>query len=206
MTTAAVSTTLMTTGIGTLQASRWVAFHFASILVAAVRRVRPSQMDFGGHDSDFHDNVVVARNGQNCIGTASFVTGHADKYFNNSCIVYGTERVDDLFENCNAPSPGQEMLIGFNNRYFTAVRPIGRAFIVFNRLHFSMCCHVRPLTHRLLATAAVCALSPTFPLGWSPTLRRLCCLTGTRSLPGLARNSTCHPQFPSTCSSTKVLQ
>ena len=87
-------------------------------------------MDYGGHDSDFHDNVVVARNGQNCIGTASFVAGHADKYFNNSCIVYGTERVDDLFENCNTPFPGQEMLIGFNNRYFTAVRPFGGAFIL----------------------------------------------------------------------------
>jgi hypothetical protein len=78
-------------------------------------------MDFGGHDSDFHDNVVVARNGQNCIGTASFVAGHADRYFNNSCVVYGTERVDDLFENCNEPGPGQAMLVGFNNRYYTAV-------------------------------------------------------------------------------------
>lgn len=80
------------------------------------------QMDYGGHDSDFHDNVVVARSGQNCIGTASFVAGHADRYFNNSCVVYGSERVDDLFENCNAPSPGQGMLIGYNNRYYTAVR------------------------------------------------------------------------------------
>ena len=135
-------------------------------------------MDFGGHDSDFHDNVVVARNGQNCIGTASFVTGHADKYFNNSCIVYGTERVDDLFENCNSPSPGQEMLIGFNNRYFTAVRSFGGSLL--NRLHPSIFCNFRPLTRRLLATAAVCALSPTFPPGSSQTLRRLCCLTGTR--------------------------
>ena len=79
-------------------------------------------MDYGGHDSDFHDNVVVARNGQNCIGTASFVAGHADRYFNNSCVVYGTERVDDLFENCDSPSPGQAMLVGYNNRYFTEVR------------------------------------------------------------------------------------
>lgn len=78
------------------------------------------KMDYGGHDSLFHDNVVAATSGQNCIGTASFVTGHADRYFNNSCIVYGNERVDDLFENCNSPpSPGQEMLIGYSNRYFT---------------------------------------------------------------------------------------
>ena len=26
------------------------------------------KMDFGGHDSFFHDNVVIARHGQNCLG------------------------------------------------------------------------------------------------------------------------------------------
>jgi hypothetical protein len=79
-------------------------------------------MDYGGHDSKFHDNVIVAVNGQNCIGTTTFVTGHADMNYNNSCVVYGTEKVEDLFANCYYPQPnGSAALVGFNNRYFTAV-------------------------------------------------------------------------------------
>lgn len=73
----------------------------------------------GGHDSRFHSNVVVAASGQNCVGTASFVPGHATQIFDNDCIVVGTERVDDLFENCNPPSAGQENIVGFNNRFYT---------------------------------------------------------------------------------------
>ena len=69
-------------------------------------------MDDGGHDSRFHDNIVVARSGQNCLGTASFVRGHATQIYRNRCVVYGTERVDDLFENCDAPSADQAMIRG----------------------------------------------------------------------------------------------
>jgi hypothetical protein len=56
------------------------------------------KMDYGGHDSVFHSNVIVATRGQNCLGTAAFIKGHATQIFDNDCIVYGTERVDDLFE------------------------------------------------------------------------------------------------------------
>ena len=31
------------------------------------------KMDYGGHDSRFHANAVIARHGQNCLGTAAFV-------------------------------------------------------------------------------------------------------------------------------------
>ena len=79
------------------------------------------KMDYGGHDSRFRSNVVIALRGQNCIGTTVFVAGHADQYYDNDCVVYGTERVDDLFANCY----GKESLlpnvplIGYNNRYYT---------------------------------------------------------------------------------------
>jgi len=64
------------------------------------------------------------------------VAGHEDQYYNNSCVVYGTERVDDLFENCNAPAPGQAMLRGHDNRYYT---PNANASATCD------CCGLRPL-------------------------------------------------------------
>ena len=91
----------------------------------------------GGHDSAFHDNVVVAVHGQNCVGTASFVKGHATMIYNNTCIVYGTERVEDLFENCDGPSLAPNVpLIGYNNRYYTEKA---------NASATCDCCGLRPL-------------------------------------------------------------
>lgn len=52
------------------------------------------------------------------------MTNHSDQIYDNDCVVYGTERVDDLFENCNPVSPGQEMVRGYNNRFYT---PLGNA-------------------------------------------------------------------------------
>jgi hypothetical protein len=97
------------------------------------------KMDYGGHDSSFHGNVVIARSGQNCIGTAAFVPGHADMYFDNDCVVYGKERVDDLFENCDPPpyDPPQANLIGYNNRFYT---PNANASATCD------CCGERPLS------------------------------------------------------------
>ena len=55
------------------------------------------------------------------MGTAAFIKGHATQIFDNDCIVYGTERVDDLFENCDGdlPSQGLDPLRGYNNRFYT---------------------------------------------------------------------------------------
>jgi len=94
------------------------------------------KMDYGGHDSHFHDNVVVATQGQNCVGTASFVAGHATEIYNNSCIVYGTERVDDLFENCDKDLAPQVPIHGYNNRFYTEK---GNASATCD------CCGLRPL-------------------------------------------------------------
>lgn len=80
--------------------------------------------DFGGHDSRFHHNVIVAINGQNCVGAAAFVPGHATHIFENDCIVFHTERVDDLFENCNPGMDPTAILHGYNNRFYT---PLGNA-------------------------------------------------------------------------------
>lgn len=80
--------------------------------------------------------MVIARHGQNCLGTASFVAGHATQIYDNDCVVYGTERVDDLFENCNTPGAGQAMVRGFNNRFYT---PNANASATCD------CCGLRPL-------------------------------------------------------------
>ena len=72
--------------------------------------------DYGGHSSNFSSNVVYVNNGWNCVNIASFRAGHADSVFDNDCIITQQERVDSLFENCNAPSPGQAMMRGYNNR------------------------------------------------------------------------------------------
>lgn len=113
-------------------------------------------MDYGGHSSSFRSNVVVARSGQNCIGTASFVDAVvADKYYDNDCIVFGTERVDDLFENCDSDVlKNGGNVQGFNNRYYTK---LGNASANCD------CCGLRPL-HMLpkgLADNATTSLLPS---------------------------------------------
>jgi hypothetical protein len=47
------------------------------------------KMDYGGHDSKFASNLVYAKN-KHCFGTGSFRKGHADVFFNNTCIVVDT--------------------------------------------------------------------------------------------------------------------
>ena len=63
--------------------------------------------------------MIVGVNGQNCVGTASFVPGHATQIYDNDCIVYHTEKVDDLFENCNSGMDPTAIIHGFNNRFYT---------------------------------------------------------------------------------------
>ena len=92
--------------------------------------------DYGGHDSKFHHNVVIAVHGQNCVGTASFIAGHATSLYENDCVVYGTERVDDLFENCDKDLAPQVPMNGYNNRFYTA---LGNASATCD------CCGLRPL-------------------------------------------------------------
>ena len=92
----------------------------------------------GGHDSKFHSNVIVAIHGQNCLGTASFVQGHATAIYDNDCIVFGTERVDDLFENCDGPNLAPNVPVnGFNNRFYTEKA---------NASATCDCCGLRPLS------------------------------------------------------------
>ncbi len=99
--------------------------------------IRPALFTDGGHDSKFRSNVVIARRGQNCLGTASFVSGHATQVFDNDCAVWGTERVDDLFENCQGLDPSTRAPIqAFNNRFYTQHA---------NASASCDCCGLRPL-------------------------------------------------------------
>ncbi len=98
---------------------------------------RSLPQDYGGHDSKFHSNVIIAKHGQNCVGTAAFVAGHATEIYDNDCVVFGTERVDDLFENCNPDlGPGMAPVYGHDNRFYT---PKANASATCD------CCGLRPL-------------------------------------------------------------
>jgi hypothetical protein len=95
------------------------------------------KMDFGGHDSRFHSNVVVGVNNQECVGTAAFVPGHATEIYENDCILYNSEKVESLFENCDADvlkSGGN--VKGWNNRFYT---PLANASANCD------CCGLRPI-------------------------------------------------------------
>jgi hypothetical protein len=109
----------------------------------------------GGHDSKFHSNVIVAIHGQNCLGTASFVQGHATAIYDNDCIVFGTERVDDLFENCDGPNLAPNVPVnGFNNRFYTEKA---------NATGTCDCCGARPITGAWAAGIETNATSSFLP-------------------------------------------
>ena len=48
-------------------------------------------MDYSGHDSEFHGNLVVVNcyDGQNCINGGGFPKAHRDKFYGNQCIITG---------------------------------------------------------------------------------------------------------------------
>ena len=81
--------------------------------------------------------MVISGHGKNCVGTAGFVPGHATVIADNDCVVFGSEVVDNLFENCNAnilASGGN--LIAHDNRFYT---PNANASADCD------CCGVRPI-------------------------------------------------------------
>jgi len=89
------------------------------------------KMDYGGHDSAFHDNVVVVRryDGQACINAGDFVPGHEDRIYNNSCVLpepggsngQNAELVAPFIGStaCDGLGPGQGVLVAYANRYYT---------------------------------------------------------------------------------------
>ena len=52
------------------------------------------KMDYGGHDSLFEENLVMAMGRKKCIGFGSFKEGHGDIVQNNTCIV-GLQKIQD---------------------------------------------------------------------------------------------------------------
>ena len=49
------------------------------------------KMDYSGHDSAFHNNLVVVNgyDGQNCINGGGFPEGHESRFYRNKCIIAG---------------------------------------------------------------------------------------------------------------------
>lgn len=58
-------------------------------------------MDYGGHDSVFEENLVMALGRKSCIGFGSFKPGHRDIVQNNKCLV-GLETISSPFEHQTA--------------------------------------------------------------------------------------------------------
>jgi len=90
------------------------------------------KMDYGGHDSESHDNVVVVRvyDGQSCSNAGDWVPGHEDRVYNNTCILppTGSNGKDSELVSPNMgsnPDPcggapwGSGALIAYSNRYYT---------------------------------------------------------------------------------------
>lgn len=88
------------------------------------------KMDYGGHSSSFHDNVVIVRqyDGQACINAGDFVPGHEHRVYNNTCVLppTGSNGKDaDLVAPfigstaCDGLPHGSGVLIAFDNRYYT---------------------------------------------------------------------------------------
>ena len=104
--------------------------------------------------------------GQNCLGTASFVAGHATSIFDNDCVVYGTERVDDLFENCDGDNLKPNVPInGYDNRFYTQNA---------NASATCDCCGLRPLAGQAWAVGIETnATSLGLPSGHVPFLDNL---------------------------------
>lgn len=80
------------------------------------------KMDYGGHDSKFHHNVIVTLryDGQNCFNTASFFPRHGDMLYENTCVIFPcgngcTDHVASLYNSCYKGSA----LKMFNNSYYT---------------------------------------------------------------------------------------
>ena len=84
------------------------------------------KMDFGGHDSIFSSNVVIVRpyDGQNCQNMWSFVPGHQDILYNNTCIIMHQNNPQDVNMVLNQNDGdvcdgGPSSAILYNNRYYT---------------------------------------------------------------------------------------
>lgn len=84
------------------------------------------KMDYGGHSSIFHSNFVIVDNGWgNVFNVAGMFQGHEDFFYDNDAIMPNSEKVADLFDNCNE-SPPYTSTKGTNNRYYT---PKGNATV-----------------------------------------------------------------------------
>ena len=69
-------------------------------------------MDYGGHDSAFHDNIVYVgdSDGQNCVNAGGFMPGHGVGWFNNKCVVTASKNIGSTggcyCPGSSAPPPG----------------------------------------------------------------------------------------------------
>lgn len=65
-------------------------------------------MDYGGHDSAFHDNVVYVgdSDGQNCVNAGGFLPGHGVGWYKNKCVVSASKNIGST-GGCDCPGRGK---------------------------------------------------------------------------------------------------
>ena len=64
-------------------------------------------MDYGGHNSSFHDNIIVTKENDaysNCVGTGPFLPNATDAFNNNTCFVRNNiNNKDSLYHYLGTP-------------------------------------------------------------------------------------------------------
>ena len=84
------------------------------------------KMDYGGHDSESYDNLIVVRtyDGQACINSGDYVPGHETRLSNNTCVLpprgsngRDPDVVSHVDQACFGPAPGR--LVAYGNHYHT---------------------------------------------------------------------------------------
>lgn len=62
-------------------------------------------MDYGGHDSAFTDNIVYHghNDGQDCVNSWPFLTGHGVKWSGNKCILPKSTSLAGTLAGCTCP-------------------------------------------------------------------------------------------------------
>jgi len=89
-------------GFDTDDGSSWYDIHHNFFFMADAWK-----MDYGGHDSFITDNIIYHghNDGQNCLNTWPFLTGHGAVYTGNKCVLPRSNNLFGSIAGCQCPGP-----------------------------------------------------------------------------------------------------
>ena len=90
-------------GFDTDDGSSWYDIHDNFFFLADAWK-----MDYGGHDSRFTGNVIYhgTNDGQNCVNTWPFLTGHGVVWQGNKCVLPRSNNLAGSISSCDCPGAG----------------------------------------------------------------------------------------------------